>query len=170
MTGNWAGRDIFTGIFDEVIISVLSKEDPRIQALLCPTVKLNRERRFHFPSSWPQPLVFLFPWPPSSPSCPSPFSQAETGPELWLLLWCCCSVELFLSPPWTKRRTTKSSNSQAEGNVRAETGPLLLAAPRWEQEQRPGRRWVLFGINRFLQRPLRFVMLSTSDLRIIPSS
>lgn len=61
MTGDWARQDIFTGIFDEVIISVLSKGDPHIQAPLCTSVKLNRGWRFHFPSSWPQPLVFFSP-------------------------------------------------------------------------------------------------------------
>lgn len=61
MTGDWARQDIFTGVFDKVIISVLSKEDPHIQAPLCTSVKLNWEWRFHFPSSWPQPLVFFSP-------------------------------------------------------------------------------------------------------------
>lgn len=61
MTGDWARQDIFTGIFDKVIISVLSEEDPHIQAPLCTSVKLNWEWRFHFPSSWPQPLVFFSP-------------------------------------------------------------------------------------------------------------
>lgn len=59
MTGDWARQDIFTGIFDKVIISVLSKEDLRIQAPLCTSVELNWEWRFHFPGSWPQPLVFF---------------------------------------------------------------------------------------------------------------
>lgn len=61
MTGDWATQDIFTGIFDKVIISVLSKEDPHIQAPLCASVKLNWEWRFHFPSRWPQSLVFFSP-------------------------------------------------------------------------------------------------------------
>lgn len=74
MTGEWARQDIFTGISDKVIISVLSKDDPHIQAALCTTVKLNLEWRFHFPSSWPQPLVF-FPPPRSSPA------TAETVPS-----------------------------------------------------------------------------------------
>lgn len=61
MTGEWAIQDIFALISDKVIISVLSKDHPRIQAALCTTVKLNLEWRFHFPSSWPQPPCFLFP-------------------------------------------------------------------------------------------------------------
>lgn len=61
MTGDWARQDIFTGIFDKVIILVLSKEDPHIQAPLCTSVKQNWEWRFHFPSSWPRPLVFFSP-------------------------------------------------------------------------------------------------------------
>lgn len=61
MTGEWAGQDIFTGISDEVIISVLSKDHPHIQAALCTTVKLNLEWRFHFPSSWPHPLFSFSP-------------------------------------------------------------------------------------------------------------
>lgn len=87
MTGDWARQDIFTGIFDKVIISVLSKEDPHIQAPLCTSVKLNWEWRFHFPSSWPQPLVFFYPWPPLRPFCPSLFGQRQTHS-----LDCCCDV------------------------------------------------------------------------------
>lgn len=91
MTGDWARQDIFTGISDEVIISVLSKEDPHIQAPLCASVKLNWEWRFHFPSSWPQRLVFFSPghrWDHPVPVC---FGQTETNPVLivvvMLLQW-----------------------------------------------------------------------------------
>lgn len=73
MTGGRARWDIFTGIFDKVIISVLSKGDRCIQAPLCMSVKLNWEWRFHFPSSWPRPLVFFRPGHQLSPSCPSLF-------------------------------------------------------------------------------------------------
>lgn len=34
MAGNWQRQDVFTGIFDKVIISVLSKEDLHIQPSL----------------------------------------------------------------------------------------------------------------------------------------
>lgn len=82
MTGEWAIQDIFTGISDKVIISVLSKDDPYIQAALCTTAKLNLEWRFHFPSSWPQPLVFFLPWPPLSPSRLSPFGHTQGSTSL----------------------------------------------------------------------------------------
>lgn len=41
MAGNWQRQDIFTGISDKVIISVLSKEDLNIQSSLCSLAKLN---------------------------------------------------------------------------------------------------------------------------------
>lgn len=91
MTGDWARQDIFTGIFDKVIISVLSKEDQHIQAPLCASLKRNWEWRFHFPSSWPQPLVFFSPghhWDHPVLVC---FGRTETDPVLivvvMLLQW-----------------------------------------------------------------------------------
>lgn len=88
MTGDWAGQDIFTGIFDKVIISVLSKEDPHIQAPLCTSVKLNWEWRFHFPGSWPQPLVFFSPghrWDHPVLACSARQRRTHS-------LDCCCDV------------------------------------------------------------------------------
>lgn len=114
MTGEWARQDIFTGISDKVIISLLSKDEPCIQAALCTTVKLHLEWRFHFPSSWPQPLVFFLPRPPLSPSCPSPFGHTRTLLRVHKLdrlcdvfaVWCCFKVQIRpkpAGPPPSKR-------------------------------------------------------------------
>lgn len=152
MTGDWARQDIFTGIFDKVIISVLSKEDPHIQAPLCASVKLNWEWRFHFPSRWPQPLVFFSPghrW--DHPVLV--WLDRQKRIQSWLLLWCCCSGVLFQSRHWTKPWTTKLSKDQTEQNARAKTGLLLLAAPPWEQEHEPRRRWVSLRITASCRHP-----------------
>lgn len=88
MTGDWARQDIFTGIFDKVIISVLSKRrSAHTGSFVC---RCQAELRVEI--SLPQQLTsascFLFPWPPLRPSCPSRFGRTQPDP----VLICCCDV------------------------------------------------------------------------------
>lgn len=89
MTGDWARQDIFTGISDKVIISVLLKEDPHTQAPFVYFCQAELRVEISLPQQLTSASCFLFPWPPLRPSCRSLFGQTEKRTHS---LDCCCDV------------------------------------------------------------------------------
>lgn len=144
MTGDRARRDIFTGIFDKVIISVFSKGDRCIQAPLCTSVKLNWEWRFHFPSSWPRPLVFVRPGHRLSPSCPSVFFlPAKDRPAS---LNCLCDavaewrrVQVHFKPSRSRPHAAKSGRTGMSEPRRVDRPSQHLSGNESNDEQESGK-------------------------------
>lgn len=91
MVGDWPRQDIFTGIFDKVIISVLSKEDPHIEAFLWVSVKLIWEWTLHFPSFWSKPFSSFPRAPNECILSSSAWTQRDRSS-----LDCCCNFFFFL--------------------------------------------------------------------------
>lgn len=135
MTGDWARQDIFTGIFDKVIILFLSKEDPHIQAPFVYLCQAELRVEISPPQQLTSASCFLFSGPPLRPSCPSLFGQRQSP-----TLDCCCDVvalrrcfKVQIKPNLVRPRSPKtgergmSESGQVSGNKsdNQEDGKLL---------------------------------------------